>query len=189
MTKNEFIQTLKESLGNIPKGEKNDILYDYEEHFQIGFQNGKTEEEISSQLGNPRVIAKSYTASATVERAVENSTSKNVWKAVFAAITLSFFNLIVVLGPFIALIGVLISLYAASFAMVAAGFCSIFGIMLMPFTNTNMVVGIPPVAGIFLGIGVACLGLLFFIGNCYLTRQFYKLTARYLKWNIQVVRK
>jgi len=112
-----------------------------------------------------------------------------VWKAVFAAITLSFFNLIVVLGPFIALIGVLIFLYAASISMVIAGLCSTFGILLMPFINLNITCDINPVAGIFLGIGVTCLGLLFFIGNCYLTKQFYKLTARYLRWNIQVVRK
>lgn len=189
MTKNEFIRILKESLGNIAQDEKNDILYDYEEHFQIGFQNGKTEEEISSELGNPRVIGKSYTASATVERAVENSSSKNVWRAVLAAITLSFFNLIVVLGPFVALIAVLISLYAASISMIIAGLCSTFGILLMPFINLNITVGVNPVAGIFLGIGITCLGLLFFIGNCYLTKQFYKLTAKYLRWNIQVVSK
>lgn len=189
MNKSEFIRTLKESLGNVDEVEKNDILYDYEEHFRIGIENGKTEEDIAAGLGDPRIIAKSYNANSTVEKAVENSSGKNVFKALLAAVTLSFFNLVIVLGPFIALVGVLIGLYAASISMALAGLFSIFAIIFMPFIPFNMTVGINPIAAIFLCIGVACLGTLFFIGNCYLTKVFYKLTAKYLKWNMQVISK
>lgn len=36
MNKDEFITTLKKELHGLPPSEIEEILYDYEEHFQIG---------------------------------------------------------------------------------------------------------------------------------------------------------
>lgn len=60
MKKDDFLGKLGNSLGNIPEEEKKDILYDYEEHFRIGSENGKSEEEIAELLGDPVGIAKQY---------------------------------------------------------------------------------------------------------------------------------
>lgn len=60
MTKNEYIKRLKEKLIHLPLDQVDDILYDYEEHFQIGIENGKTEDEIAIELGKPEMIAAQY---------------------------------------------------------------------------------------------------------------------------------
>ena len=37
-----------------------DILNDYEEHFRIGLENGKTEAEIAGSLGSPEELGASF---------------------------------------------------------------------------------------------------------------------------------
>lgn len=60
MRKEEFLSELERSLDKISKEERTEILYDYEEHFTIGKENGKTEEQICLELGNPKEIANNY---------------------------------------------------------------------------------------------------------------------------------
>jgi uncharacterized membrane protein len=189
MNKEEFMKILKQSLGNMDTYEKKDILYDYEEHFRIGFEKGKTEEEIIKELGDPKNIGKSYRASAAVENAIENPSTKNIGKAILAALALGFFNLVIVLGPFIGLVATLISLFIAAIATFIGGVASIFAVAFHPFFNCTVTIQGNPIAVIFLGIGAAALGILFFIGVCYLAKFFYKATIKYLKWNINIITK
>lgn len=62
MNKKEFIDILKNQLSGLPKEDIDEILYDYEEHFSVGLVRGKSEDEISKELGDPKKIAKSYKA-------------------------------------------------------------------------------------------------------------------------------
>lgn len=52
MNKVEYLEALKEALKNTDKDVMDEILADYEEHFQVGMENGKTEEEICEELGS-----------------------------------------------------------------------------------------------------------------------------------------
>ena len=79
MTRDEFITILKEELKNLPSAEVEDILYDYEEHFEVGLSKGKTEEEIAKELGNPKTIAKSYKANYRINNAENNPSTKNLF--------------------------------------------------------------------------------------------------------------
>lgn len=60
MNKNEFIYNLKLNLEkaykNIDKHEINEIIRDYEEYFMEGINEGKSEKELVSSLGEPRKI-------------------------------------------------------------------------------------------------------------------------------------
>lgn len=60
MTRNNFLNILAQSIKHLPQEEQNEILFDYEEHFRIGLEQGKTEEEIADSLGNPAIIAAQY---------------------------------------------------------------------------------------------------------------------------------
>jgi len=60
MNKTEFIDVLEKSLIRLPKADRDDILSDYEAHFAIGVENGKTEEEVSASLGDPHELAMTY---------------------------------------------------------------------------------------------------------------------------------
>lgn len=61
MNREEYLKQLKAALKPLPEDELQDILYDYEEHFDIGLSKGKSEEEISAELGDPKEIAKNHT--------------------------------------------------------------------------------------------------------------------------------
>ena len=64
MTKQEFLQHLQAHLQPLPAAEREDILADFEEHFQAGAESGKTEEQICAELGNPYTCALQYLRSA-----------------------------------------------------------------------------------------------------------------------------
>lgn len=51
MNKNEYLSALKEALKDTDESVMKEIVSDYEEHFQAGMENGKSEEEICDDLG------------------------------------------------------------------------------------------------------------------------------------------
>ena len=60
MIQSEYLRELKESLeGRVSPEELNDILADYEGFFFSGREDGKTDDEISEELGSPAFLAKS----------------------------------------------------------------------------------------------------------------------------------
>ncbi|MBU3195215.1 DUF1700 domain-containing protein [Clostridium algidicarnis] len=71
MNQDEFLRILEKGLQGFSTDEKREILYDYEEHFCLGKENGKTNNEIIKELGNPLDIAKHY-KSNIVEAINEN---------------------------------------------------------------------------------------------------------------------
>ncbi|GEM_PF-1241610 len=60
MNRKVYLEQLKFALQGMPNDELQDILYDYEEHFDIGLSKGKSEEEISNELGDPQEVANNY---------------------------------------------------------------------------------------------------------------------------------
>lgn len=52
MNKVEYLEALKVALKNTDKEIMEEIISDYEEHFQVGVENGKTEEQICEDLGS-----------------------------------------------------------------------------------------------------------------------------------------
>lgn len=65
MNKEEFLREIEKALDKISEKERAEILYDYEEHFMIGKENGKSEEEICLELGSPKEIANNYLLNRT----------------------------------------------------------------------------------------------------------------------------
>ncbi|GAA0411026.1 DUF1700 domain-containing protein [Paenibacillus motobuensis] len=54
----EFMEQMEELLTSIPSIERNEILYDYEEHFEAGKLAGKSDAEIINKLGSPTLLAR-----------------------------------------------------------------------------------------------------------------------------------
>lgn len=52
MNKQEYMSTLSDKLSVFGDDIKNEIISDYEEHFRMGLANGKSEEQISEELGS-----------------------------------------------------------------------------------------------------------------------------------------
>jgi len=191
MNKKEFLRKLSELIKDMPEEEKKDILFDYEEHFRIGLEKGRKEEEIAASLGDPKIIAKQSRASCILKEAEKTTSASNIMRAIFAAVGLGFFNLVIVLGPAIGLLGILVALFAVAFAIAISGAAVLFGTLIGPIFAWNIYwnIYIPfvPVVSIPLGIGLTALGLLFIIGDFYLAKFSYKLSISYLKMNLQVI--
>lgn len=189
MNREEYLRILKSSLHNLPTSEIEDILSDYEEHFHIGISKGKSEEEISKELGSPRDIANNY---KTVykpdlnQSSYNSSTNNDNTHKILIGILLIFFNLIIVLGPYLGIVGILFASYVSSGSFIFAGIALLFGSPFMLFTP------IPSphiLTSLSFGVGLIGLGILGIILSIYLTKQLYKLTLRYINWNMKLTTK
>lgn len=76
MTKYEFLRIIEEGLEDFPTSERNDILYDYEEHFTYGRADGKTDEDIIAELGDPYEIVNQYRNSYLKPISEDNNSSE-----------------------------------------------------------------------------------------------------------------
>lgn len=188
MNKNEFMSILKSSLNSMNETEKNDILYDYEEHFRIGMENGKSEDKIAEELGDPSAIGDSYYTSSITDKAIRKPAVKNIFRVV-VAIGLGLFNLVFVLGPYLGVVGVILGLFGTAISLTVAGFAYFICVIIFPYVPDFMNVAIigNKIISLLVAIGLTALGLLLFIGMCYLVRGFYKLTVKYLELNKKII--
>ncbi|WP_026478546.1 HAAS signaling domain-containing protein [Alkaliphilus transvaalensis] len=189
MNKNEFLDKIEGLLADIPHDEREDILYDYEEYFRMGLEEGKAEEEITESLGDPILLAKEFKAGYMVNRAEETATTNNVGIGVLATVSLGAFNLIFVLGPFIGVVGVSIGFFAASIGITLAGIAMVVSSIIgqVGWIHLPSSLYVNAISTFFIGIGFTSMGLLFTIGVCYLGKLFYHLTVKYLKFNLKLI--
>jgi uncharacterized membrane protein len=170
--------------------ERREILYDYEEHFRMGMVDGRSEEQISKSLGNPRMVGKAYAIDALLDESKEGGGvgAASVVRAVFASISLGFFNIIFVLGPFLVIVGVMIGLWAAAAALGVSGLA----VLLSPLAAVIVpgaisLSGMNPAFLFFAGVGVAALGVLAVIGMIKVSELFVRLIAAYVRLNARIV--
>lgn len=191
MTKETFIKKLKGSLNGLPKEEIDEVISDYNEYFDSGLAEKRTEDDIAKSLGDPVTIAKQLKVTAKIKKAEDHWSAGNIMRAVLATAGLGMLNLIFVFGPFMGLVGTLIGLFATGIGLTAGGIAgSIVSIVAWSspeFTNHYVTVGAHPAAVLFLSIFLACFGLLFTIGCGYLAKWFYIITVKYLKLNARVI--
>ncbi|AYC28553.1 DUF4097 family beta strand repeat-containing protein [Paenisporosarcina cavernae] len=67
MTESVFLEQLKNALGALRESERQDIVADFREYFANGREDGKTDEEIASSLGDPYELAKEMLVAYTIE--------------------------------------------------------------------------------------------------------------------------
>lgn len=171
---------LNDAIKGLSSDERQDILNDYEEHFSMGKEEGKTEEEIAAALGLPNKIAKELLAMYHLERAETNVSTGNMLRAVWAGIGLGFLNLIIVLGPFMALIGIVLAGWVTSLTFILSP-------LLVP-VNLLIYPGTFELFDLFFSIMLCGLGLFIAIGMYYLTKTLTHGFVRYLKLNASLVK-
>ncbi|MFT8318978.1 MAG: DUF1700 domain-containing protein [Sporolactobacillus sp.] len=176
--RNEFLQELNTLLHHIPVHDRQEILTDYEEHFVSGLSEGKTEAEIAAELGDPKVIAEAIQADYFADKKPLRQPAINLTRCILAGTVLLFFNLIIVFGPFIAIVSTYFSIWAIvitfvvspllAFALLQAGWSSFFFIFFCSL--------------ILLGIGILLSIALIIIG-----KLLWKLFLIYARFNLEVV--
>ncbi len=188
MNRKEYIRTLRRYLRGVPKDELEDILDDYREHFEAGLEAGRSEDGIARALGSPKALARQLKADFMVQRAEDSASAENVLRAVLAAAGLGVLNLVFVLGPFLALVGVLFALFAAAVGITFGGLTGIVAIILSTIGGFGYSIGSNPVVGIIFMVGLTLGGLLFIMVDMYLAKAFAGLTVKYLKWNASIIK-
>lgn len=195
MTEKRFLSVLRANLGRgISESEKRDILFDYEEHFRIGRTAGKSEEAIAASLGDPAILAKTIRVEVLADRAERSSGFGNVTRMVIASLSLGFFNIIFILGPYVALLGVLISLWATAASLALSGAVSVLAALFEPVVR--FFVQYTYTGDIWMRIGVFFAGTLLFslgslgcIGMVQVTSIFFRGTVSYIRFNRKIITK
>ncbi|GKU31332.1 DUF1700 domain-containing protein [Clostridium folliculivorans] len=201
MNKHQFLNILSNGLLDFPDKERKDILYDYEEHFDVGLAQGKTEEQIINELGDPHAIVNQYRSGTnrnyyndTQNSQPYNSNNANSNNKALAIILIVLLLLFSpgILGLIIGIFGGMIGLVAGAFGIAIAGlavalgvtFGSVFGI----FTIPTGIAALPATASLLIGIGTLALGILCTIGCFYLIKAFVMLIIKFVKWIISIFR-
>ncbi|HUX21207.1 MAG TPA: DUF1700 domain-containing protein [Spirochaetia bacterium] len=187
MNKEQYLRELYDSLDGLTEQDKREIASDYEEHFRAGIAEGKGEEEIARSLGNPRSIGKSYRIDSMIGEG-SSATAVGVLRAVFATLSLGFFNIVIVLGPFIAVVAVVVSLWAVAASIGLSGVGIVFGVIARPIFPAYLSTGgFHPAFLIFAGIGLAALGVLAVIGMWQLSKWVVRVVGKYVQLNVRIV--
>lgn len=195
MTKQEYLDLLRYYLEDLPSLVVNDIIYDYEEHFNIGLGDGKSEEEISAELGSPELIAQDYLATERLKRkkpnqyeyTYEDSTSfeqnaddyyhtdtyssnkKNkIILLILAAIILSPAILALVSG----IIGIIFGIFGAGVGFVAGGVGLIASLIAYLFAGN--VLSLSPLTTVAGGIFMVGFGILILYAGIKVIQWLYK---------------
>ncbi|MFD3448130.1 hypothetical protein ACFDTO_26405 [Microbacteriaceae bacterium 4G12] len=179
MTRGQFIEELKLLIKKLPEQERNEIIYDYEEHFEMGLAEGRSEAEIVKELGSPKMIAKEVLASYHISQAEVKKSVPNIMRAIIAAISLSFFNLIFLLGPIVGIIGVYAALCVTSVAFIFSSIAAILSIF-MGFSNVLL--------KLFMAMASGGFGVLLGISMIYAGKFLYKAILKYIKANVRIVK-
>ena len=181
MNKKEFMGKLDDALTGIPTDEKTEVIRDYEDHFSIGLEKGRTEEEIAKSLGEPTSIAKSIRAEYSITRAKKEPRITNIFRAILTVTGLGLFNLIIVLVPLFIAVMLLFAAYIVAVVFIAVPF-----LMLVDPTCVSLPSGDTPTW--IVGIGFHIFGDILLVALFYITKGFYKLILAYLRMNAKIIR-
>ena len=196
MNKQQYLEKLSKLLRKLPKEDREDIISDYEEHFAIGLEKGRTEEEISKALGNPKNVAKQITADHMVKIAENKPSVGGIIEAILAAMGLGLFNLICVTVPVLIVAAIILTLFVAGFAMILAGIYWVLSPLLhliLPQIALPQLVGSTESFWNILvilggGIGLTAGGIILIVAMAYITKWFYELMIKYLKLNLRIIK-
>ncbi len=126
MSRQEYLDLLKYYLKDFPSVVVKDIVADYEEHFNIGLENGKAEDQISQELGSPETIAKQFLENEGRALAKTNtgkegmSLSKIIIGSILVVLLIPV--ILPILGVLVGVVGTFVGLIFAIIAMAIAIF-------------------------------------------------------------------
>ena len=147
MTRAEFIDRLKEGLVGLPTTTANEIIADYQTHFDDGLAAGRTEAEVAAALGDPVRLARELKAEAGIQRWHQEKNPSAAAGAVFAVLGLGALDILILLPLLMGVIGTVFGFFIAAVALFVCG-----GVIMVagPFA------GFPggPFAAILMGLGL-----------------------------------
>lgn len=122
MNRASFLFEFRAGLSGLPKDEIEELVADYDAHFEEGLAEGRSEDEVAAALGSPRRLARELRAEAGLRRWETNRSAGNYAGAVFALIGLLALDFVILLPfLFLPLLGIVIGVAVALLAMLFGG--------------------------------------------------------------------
>lgn len=178
MNKKHFISILETRLSPLPPEEREELINDVEAHFNIGLQNGRTEEDIARELGDPFEIAREALGDRYIDMPVDVKTGYSMTGQIFILIGLFFCALVAV--PF------LLSLWSGAAAVAASAAAMLVSPLLLLVDYVYN--GSYQPAKLFLSISLTGAGILLFYGVLWIFKGLLALSRGYLIWNIRLMK-
>lgn len=180
MNKLQFLQQFRQAIKMMPKKEKDELLEDYETHFAFGQQAGKTEEEISLELGNPLELAHGALEDYQRNSSYTMKKSASTTRTIFAVIGLFSLNFILAIVP----LGIAIWATWLSFIISAAAMIVSPALVFINYLITSQFV----IGQFFAAIMISGIGILLGLAFIYVGKLLLKVTKSYYHWNIRVIK-
>ncbi|PCF83925.1 HAAS signaling domain-containing protein [Staphylococcus intermedius] len=182
MNMDEFLNELSKKLEVPSKSIKEDIVNEYRTHFLNDLKTGKTESEISRNLGNPIKLAKEINVIYSLEDSSSNKSYKGLSKTILLISKLSILNIFIVFIPFLILLTILGFLAIGGIVLCITPLFLLMKIIFSGLTtieNTDFLIVL-----LFVIVGV-----IFLIMFKYLYRRSYRIVIKYLDWNIRHIKR
>lgn len=179
MTKAKFLQMLKRELYQLSDEEREEILYDFKEHFAAGLAEGKREADIATDLGDPHMIAKELLLDYDISQDEMRDSEPNSVHITAVTFGLIVFNLLFVFGPIIGVFGLYIGLSVTAITLI---FSPLLWLVSLLFNPVNLL------PAFFASVSLCGLGLILTVGLYYFGKFLYKWLVKYIKFNVRIVK-
>ncbi len=188
VNKQEYLNQLKNELKDLPSTEVDDIIRDQEEYFREALSSGRAEHQIVQSLGSPAQLAKEVKAEFRVKMATQENRvwpqAKSIFKAILALCILAPFNLLFIMGPFLILCTLLLTLWSVDIALALSAIAVV-------IAGPAVLLAIDSIIGftaIFGGLALLGFSVLLICATFYLTSLALKMTVSFLKWNVDFIK-
>ena len=121
MSRQAFLDRLRQGLAGLPAATIAEIVADHEAHFAEGEAAGRSEAEVAQALGDPGRLARELRAEAGLKRWEAERNPSAAASAVFAVLGLGAIDLLILLPIVLSIAGTLLGLFVAVIALFGAG--------------------------------------------------------------------
>lgn len=156
MTRHGFLERLRSGLRGLPPYAIDDIVADYDSHFEDGLAAGRTEAQVAEALGDPERLARELRAEVKIKRWETEKNPAAAVGAIIALLGLGAIDIFILLPILFGAIGLLFALYLVSIGLMIGGACVA---LAGPFTGSGS-----PFAIFLFGVGLAAVGVCVFSG-------------------------
>ncbi|ACI50001.1 protein of unknown function DUF1700 [Gluconacetobacter diazotrophicus PA1 5] len=146
-----FLRRLKAGLKGMPRPAIDDIMADYEGHFDAGLAAGRSEADVAAALGNPSRLARELRAEAGLRRWEDERSLASALGVIVGVLGLAALDLFIVLPLLVAAVTTVFSFFIAG-----VGIC-LGGSLALPFA---IITNFPGFAGDRLQAVLLSMGLL-----------------------------
>lgn len=121
MTREAFIERLRQGLSGLPPQAIAEAIADYRAHFAEGEAAGRSEEAVAAALGDPARLARELRAEIGLKRWEEERNASAAAGAVFAVLGLGALDVLILLPVLIGLGGALLGFFICAFVLMIFG--------------------------------------------------------------------